>query len=242
MGVDAAVTISFVQAPSPAVNTAGATSITNAFPSNTAGNLILAACGWQDSAGTTTVSSVADTVGNSYSAATVKRRDNANVYATQVYMAWNIGGTGSTNTVTWTFSASAAFRRFHILEYTSSNGAWSSNPKDQDIYATGTGTSLSSGNITPTENNTLVIGFGEEGAANDMAASGSFTQRSPTTATLATMVEDLVQGTAAAVSATATCSSGGWGMIAVNFKDAVVTTQHATVVLLPVQADVTVHS
>ena len=113
-----------------AVGTAQA-SVAVTYPlAQTAGNLNVVAVGWNDT--TSTVSSVSDSRGNTYTQAGARRR--ARRMRQSIYYAKNIAG--GSNTVTVTFNQAAAFVDVRVLEY---SGLDTSNPLDVTAGAAGTG-------------------------------------------------------------------------------------------------------
>ena len=135
----------------------------------TAGNTIVVGFTHGNS---TTVSSIVDTLGNTYtrkgSEVTVPGSPNL-----AVYYCYNCLG-GSPNIITVTFSASASFPAGYLYEI---SGAKTGDPTD--IYSTGTvtsGTALSTGSFTTMNPNELVLCFmSGNGAGSSMSAGTGYT-------------------------------------------------------------------
>ena len=125
-------TIAFVQVNAAKPQTASA-SVPVAYPvAQTAGNLNIVAVGWNDT--TSTVSSVTDTRGNTYTQAGTTTTGTGMRQA--IYYAKNIAA--GSNTVTVAFNQAAAFVDVRILEY---SGLDTTSPLDVTAGASGTGTS-----------------------------------------------------------------------------------------------------
>ena len=108
---NAAVAIGFSQVASSTPQSPTAT-VTVAYPAaQTAGDLNMVVVGWNDT--TSTVQSVKDSVGNTYSLAIGPT--SASGMNQSIYYASNI--TAGSNTVTVTFSQAAAYPDIRILEY-----------------------------------------------------------------------------------------------------------------------------
>lgn len=116
------------------------------------------------------------------------------------------GGTVGTG---HTFDAGASFRTVGVLAFSGS----ATSPFDQQNGATGS-SALSTGSITPTEDNELVIaGWALGNDANTFSVSGSFTVQVANTAvsgvTYGAALAYLIQTTAAAANPALTWSGGG---------------------------------
>ena len=143
--------ISFVQVASATpVNYSSPVAVT--YPlAQTAGNLNVVVVGWNDT--TSTVTSVVDSRGNSYTLAIGPTTGTG--LRQSVYYAKNI--VGGSNTVTVTFSQAAFFVDVRVLEY---SGLDTATPLDVTAGAAGTGASTSSGAATTTSANELIFGAG----------------------------------------------------------------------------------
>jgi len=117
----------------------------------TAGNMNLVVVGWNDT--TSTVSSVSDSRGNTYTQAGTTVTGTGLRQA--IYYARNI--VGGSNTVTVGFNQAAAFADVRILEY---SGLDPSSPLDVTAGAAGTSSSPNSGAATTTAANELIFGAG----------------------------------------------------------------------------------
>jgi len=137
-------TIGFVQVNAATPQTASA-SVPIAFGvAQTAGNMNLVVVGWNDT--TSTVSSVSDSRGNTYTQAGTTVTGTGLRQA--IYYARNI--VGGSNTVTVGFNQAAAFADVRILEY---SGLDPTSPLDVTAGAAGTSSSPNSGAATTTAAN-----------------------------------------------------------------------------------------
>ena len=161
----------------------------------TAGDLNVVAVGWNDT--TSTISSVKDSAGNSYSVAIGPTTGTG--MRQSIYYAANIAG--GTNTVTVTFSQAAAFPDVRILEYRGVTAL------DVTAGASGSSTSASSGAATTTSANELIFGADYVSTLTRAAGSG-FTSRIITSPD-GDIAEDKVVTTAGSNSATATLTASG---------------------------------
>jgi len=144
-------TIGFVQVNAATPQTPSA-SVPIAFGvAQTAGNMNLVVVGWNDT--TSTVSSVSDSRGNTYTQAGTTVTGTGLRQA--IYYARNI--VGGSNTVTVGFNQAAAFADVRILEY---SGLDPSSPLDVTAGAAGTSSSPNSGAATTTAANELIFGAG----------------------------------------------------------------------------------
>ena len=137
----------------------------------TGGDLNVVVVGWADS--TSNVSSVTDTMGNSYTLAVGPTVHPG--YETQsIYYARNIAAAlANGNTVTVTFNAAAAYPDIRILEY---SGADPNSPVDVVAAGTGTNSPTNSGPATTTNGSDLLFGASEVWTSNTGAGAG-FTTR-----------------------------------------------------------------
>jgi hypothetical protein len=123
--------------------------------------------GWNDT--TSTVSSVSDSRGNTYTQAGTTVTGTGLRQA--IYYARNIAG--GSNTVTVGFNQAAAFVDVRILEY---SGLDPTSPLDVTAGAAGTSTSPNSGAATTTAANELIFGAGITSGGFTGAGTG-FTSR-----------------------------------------------------------------
>ncbi len=153
LGRAQAAPIAFVQTNSATPQTPQATVTVTFNAAQTLGNLNVVVVGWNDS--TTTVSSVADTKGNIYAVAAPPVVQSG--VATQaIYYAKNIASAAAgANTVTVTFNVAARFPDIRIAEY---SGIDTVNPLDVSVGAQGSTATSSSGSVTTTNANDLLIG------------------------------------------------------------------------------------
>ncbi|MFZ0296095.1 MAG: IPT/TIG domain-containing protein, partial [Candidatus Sulfotelmatobacter sp.] len=197
-------TPSFAQVASATPQSPTAT-VNATYPgTQTAGDLNVVAVGWNDT--TSTVQSVKDSAGNSYSLAIGPTSGTA--LRQSIYYAPNI--VGGSNTVTVTFSQAAVYPDVRILEYRGVNAV------DVTAGASGSSTAANSGSATTTSANELIFGANMVETENAAVGSG-FTARIITSPD-GDLAEDKVVTTTGSNSATATLtSSGPWVMQMVTF-------------------------
>ncbi len=198
------VAIGFAQVASATPQSPTAT-VNATYPgTQTAGDLNVVAVGWNDT--TSTVQSVKDSAGNSYSLAIGPTSGTA--LRQSIYYAPNI--VGGSNTVTVTFSQAAVYPDVRILEYRGVNAV------DVTAGASGSSTAANSGSATTTSANELIFGANMVETENAAVGSG-FTARIITSPD-GDLAEDKVVTTTGSNSATATLtSSGPWVMQMVTF-------------------------
>ncbi len=187
-----------VDGPSP-------TSISQSFASNTtSGNVIVAAATWDNSSVTTI--NCSDNRGNSYNTVNYWN-DTTNSQAISICYAPNISGGATTVTVTYgNGSASVAFRKIIISEY---SGVATVSPLD---VSTGVGgatattavDAVTSGSATTSQNGDLIYGLVMDTTSTTTIAAGTgFTQRySLDNKNFA--VQDLQQSVAGSIASTQT--------------------------------------
>jgi hypothetical protein len=185
-------------------------SLAVAYPSaQTAGNLNIVVVGWNDT--TSTVSSITDSSGNTYTRAVGPTAGTA--LSQSIYYAKSIAG--GSNTVTVVFNQTAAYPDVRVLEY---SGADTTNPLDVTAGASGTGLTGNSGTATTTSANDLVFGAGMSFDIYNAAGSG-FTNRVITN--FGDIAEDRSVTSTGSYSATAGMrSSAPWVMQTATFKAA----------------------
>ena len=130
-----------------------------------------------------------------------------------VYFARNIKAVGS-NTVTVSFDRAATYVDVRVLEY---SGIDTASPLLGSAGASGSGATASSGNLTTTATNVLLVGAGTTTGGFTVAGTG-YTTRIITSPDL-DIAEDRVVATAGTYSATA-AHSGNYVMHMVAFKGA----------------------
>jgi hypothetical protein len=205
-------TISFIQVNSATPQTASSTVSVSYKGAQTSGNLNIVVVGWNDT--TSTVQSVKDSAGNTYSLAIGPTSGTA--LRQSIYYAANIVG-GSGNTVTVTYSQPAASADVRILEY---QGV---NTLDVTAGASGNSTSANSGAATTRSPNELIFGANTVATVNAAAGSG-FTSRIITSPD-SDIAEDRIVTAAGSNSAAATLTSAGpWVMQMVTFATGVAAT------------------
>ena len=200
-------TIAFVQVNAATPQTASA-SVPVTYPlAQTTGNLNIVAVGWNDT--TSTVSSVSDSRGNTYSQAGTTISGTGLRQA--IYYAKNIAG--GSNTVTVVFNQAAAYVDVRILEY---SGLDTSSPLDVTAGAAGSSSSPNSGAATTSSSNELIFGAGMTAGTYSAAGTG-FTLRIITTPDR-DLAEDQLGSSAGSYSASAASTSSPWVMQMATFK------------------------
>jgi len=201
-------TIAFVQVNAVTPQTASA-SVQVPYPlAQTAGNLNIVAVGWNDT--TSTVSSVSDSRGNTYTQAGTTISGTGMRQA--IYYAKNV--TAGSNSVTVVFNQAAAYVDVRILEY---SGLDTTSPLDVTAGAAGNSASPSSGAATTTSSNELIFGAGMTASAYSAAGAG-FTSRIITSPDK-DIAEDQLGSSAGSYSASAPLSSSSaWVMQMATFK------------------------
>jgi chitodextrinase len=184
-------------------------SVTVTFPSpNTAGNLIVAYVVWDNSGSV----SLSDTRGNAYVGAIGPTKYSGDRTNAQIFYAKNIAG--GTNTVKATFAtAITAWGILYIHEY---SGVDQVSPLGAAVAASGSSSSMNSGNLAVSTANTLLFAGGESNMAITRAGSG-YTARSMG---YGNITEDRIASTAGSYSATATQNGNAWVMQLIAFKAA----------------------
>jgi RHS repeat-associated protein len=176
----------------------------------TAGSLNVIAVAWFDT--TSSVVSVTDTRGNSYSRA-VGPTAQAQAGSQSIYYAPNIAA--GTNTVTVTFNASVPYPDVRIAEY---SGVSTTSPLDVTSAGTGTSSVSNTSNVTTTNANDLIVGANYVTTYTESAGTG-YTSRMITSPD-GSILEDRVVTATGAYTASASLSSGGWIMQLAAFRAA----------------------
>ncbi|MGH8231203.1 MAG: fibronectin type III domain-containing protein, partial [Steroidobacteraceae bacterium] len=199
----AAAAVAYVQGAAQDPTAATSLSVTYTA-AQTAGDLNVVAVGWSDA--TSRINSITDSKGNNYQIAVGPTTSPGN--ATQVlYYAQSIAAAAAgTNTVTITFNTSVAYPDVRVVEY---SGIATSGALDVAVGASaGTGTALSSGSITTTNANDLLVGADDIGAGFNAVGSG-YTKRLLTVPD-ANLVEDRVVSATGSYSASSTQAPSSW--------------------------------
>ncbi len=206
--------ITFVQVNS-AVPQTPQTSVTVKYTkAQTAGDLNVVVVGWNDS--TSQISSVADSAGNTYSLAVGPAVQTGT--ATQaIYYAKNIvSAAANANTVTVTFNTAAKSADIRIAEYA---GLDLANPVDVAVAGQGSSATSSSGSVTTSNANDLLVGANLVQSTTKSAGTG-YTKRVITSQD-GDILEDSIVTTTGSYSATASlASSSQWIMQMVAFRAA----------------------
>jgi len=178
----------------------------------TTGNLNVVVVGWNDS--TAQVQAVSDSRGNTYARA-VGPTVQTGLATQSIYYAPNIAAApAGTNTVTVTFITGAQYADIRVAEY---SGIDPGNAVDAVVAALGTSGSSSSGAITTTNANDLLVAANMVQGGTSGAGSG-FTSRVITSPD-GDILEDRVVTAMGTYTATAS-SSGEWIMQMVAFRAA----------------------
>jgi len=161
-----------------------------------AGDANIVAISWKDA--TSNITSVIDSVGNTYQLAVPTARGTSLSQA--IYYAKNINAAAAgANTVTVTLNAAAPYVHVRALEY---SGLDPTNPLDVGGSAKGTSATPNSGSVTTTVAQELVFGAGRT-LGTFTAAGTNFTSRITPTSE---MVEDMFVTATGSYSATPTLS------------------------------------
>ena len=200
--------ISFVQVAAATPQTASSTVSVAYKVAQTAGDLNIVVVGWNDT--TSSVNSLTDTLGNTYSLAVGPT--TASGARQSIYYAKNIKG--GSNTVTVAFNQAAVAVDLRVLEY---KGLSPTSPLDVTAAAVGSSTTASSGSATTTSANELI--FGADTIATGTPGPGTgFTTRIITSPD-SDIAEDKIVSATGAYSATAPVSpSGYWVMQMATFR------------------------
>jgi hypothetical protein len=200
-GTGTAAVIKYIQSAS--TSSSSATLLSKAFSAATTQNnlIVVGVYTWGG-----TVSSVTDTLANSYLPATVGTTPAGN----RLYVYYAINKSSGADTVTVNLSGGGVMSNIH--EYSGIN---TTTPLDQKLVSTGTGTTINSGNVTILVPNELIFGYaGVDG--NAVTGPGTtYTLRQNTGN--GELSEDKIVSTAGAYNATATCPSTTWAGAIVTF-------------------------
>lgn len=175
----------------------------------TAGNLLIAAFG----RATNSTPTVTDNLGNTWAVA--RSHYNASLdYRTDIWYAVS----GSSGACTITITSAGGAREAIRAEFA---GPYDATPLDVVNSGTGSGTTASSGNVTPSVTGVLALGYHAALAA--LTSSGSWATRVNGNAgtSASTILQSQVRANTTAFAATATLSSNSWQSIVATFKPAV---------------------
>jgi hypothetical protein len=223
----AASTITYVQGNYATPQTPQATVTVPFTAAQTAGDLNVVVVGWGNSP--STVTSVTDTSGNTYTLAVGLTLVSSYAYQS-IYYAKNIkGAAAGTNTVTVDFSPAAPYPDIRILEY---SGADPNNPVDVTAAGTGSKSPATSGAATTTNATDLIFGA-DLGWSGTSGPGRGFTQRIHTSPD-DDIAEDKMVTATGRYSATAPLfSPGPWVMQMVAFRTPVSTADPGTLAASP---------
>jgi hypothetical protein len=201
--VSAQAAIAFVQVNAATPQSPALTVAVPYAGAQTAGNLNVVVVGWNDA--TAQVQSVVDSRGNTYQRA-VGPTVRAGSGTQSIYYAANIvGAAAGANTVTVSFSPAAAFADIRIAEY---RGIATVNPVDVAVGAQGSSTASSSGALTTTNANDLLVAANTVATHNTGPGTG-FASRIITSPD-GDILEDRIVTTAGSYTGTAPVSPAGW--------------------------------
>lgn len=190
------------------------TSVSVAYPSaQQAGDTNVIAIGWNS--GTTTVTGVTDTSGNTYSVASAATQDTTDGVSEQFYYAPSIhAATAGANTVTVGFSASTPYPDVRILEY---QGLQATSPLDVEAGAwASNATTSTSGSATTSWPSDLLVGASVVNSGTEAAGAGA-TARILTSPN-SDLVEDQIVTAPGSYSLSAMMASGAYAMQMAAFK------------------------
>ena len=128
----------------------GSTTIAATAANHTGGNLLVVCVVWSSAA--QTLSSIADTAGNTYTRHPSSKQDSGSDN-TEIFYAKNITGNAS-NVVTATFSGSSTFRRIMVDQI---SGADTSAPADQAGIGGGTSATATTSSFTTTQADEIIV-------------------------------------------------------------------------------------
>lgn len=196
------------------VSAAGVTSLAKAFATNnTTNNFIGVLVVWGATSGT--VLSVTDTLGNTYTAASAV----VNGTSSSMQFWYCASCAAGANTVTATLSVSQTNVGLCLGEWFGLSGSGAS-PLDVQVSASSaTGTALSSGSISTTFANDLLIGAATTVTQTIASVGASYTSRVATNTTVPMLLEDQLVTSTGSYSATATGSlTDPWVMQLIAIK------------------------
>jgi Abnormal spindle-like microcephaly-assoc'd, ASPM-SPD-2-Hydin len=174
------------------------------------GDLNIVVVGWNNT--TATVSSVADSFGNTYTRA-IGPTMVSGTLSQSIYYAKSIASAAAgANTITVTFTQAANYPDIRILEYAGLNP---SNPVD--VTTASTGSSVSSSGAVNTTNAADLI-FGANIVTGSTTGPGSGFTSHMLTSPDGDIAEDEIVASAGSYAATAPVSSGSWIMQMVAFR------------------------
>jgi hypothetical protein len=150
---------------------ASATTIPATAANHTAGNLIVVHVNWSTN---TTLNSVADTAGNTYTRVASSKGNNGTTDHTETFYAANITGNAS-NVVTPTFSAGSTFRRVIVHQYSSADTTPADVAGSGNVAAAATVTSSSF--TTTLADEVISAAMGSAGLDSNVNAGTNFTRR-----------------------------------------------------------------
>lgn len=217
--------IAYVTSPTPGSTEVEATTIATSAWSLGAQRLVVVCVRWgNDGTPNATVSTVADTAGNTYADSGAGRRaiSGSTVGFLQMFYAYNSTANAS-NVITVTFSETVDRRSVMAAEY--SGVKTSADPNDVGaIGSASNATSVTSGSFTPSEANEVAVAcVGTDSTGGTLSAGSNYTER--TSATLPTnevgLIEDRLSAPVAGQTASASAGNNKWWEIIVRtFEEA----------------------
>lgn len=205
--------LAFVNRAENTVSASGVASASTAAASHTTGNLLVVFVSFQTIIGATSVT-LSDTAGNTYTAiGTLLARGTNRL---QLWYCANCTGNASNIVTATAVGGSAPELAVSVRQF--SGAATSSVLEGSPPTATGSGTSISSGSVTVTASEAVIVAGMEADAKNFVAGTG-YTLDTFTGAS-GLFFADEYHIVTASEAATASCSSGAWGICAAAFKAA----------------------
>ncbi len=208
--------IAFVQVNSTVPQSSTAAPALPFSAAQTAGNLNVVVVGWNDA--TAKVQSVTDSVGNTYALAVGPTVHSSGFASQSIYYAANIkSAAAGANVVTVTFDQPAQYPDIRIAEY---RGADTTNPVDVKVAAQGNSASSSTGAVTTTSANALLVGANLSAVGLTTGPGTSFTSRVITNPDGDILEDRIVTATGSYSAAAPLSASGPWIMQMVAFRAA----------------------
>lgn len=203
--------LAFINRAENAVSASSLASAATAAASHTAGNLLIVSTSFQSTATSITVS---DTAGNTYTAVGTVLAQGTNRH--QLWYCNNCLGNAANQVTITTVGGNSTFLTVSVLQFSGQDT--SSVLEASHPGATGSGTSISSGSVTVTAANAVIVAF--MGAAGKGLGGGTGYTMNVFAGASGAFFADEYHIVSASEAATATCGSGTWGICAAAFKEA----------------------
>lgn len=204
--------LAFVNRAECTVSASSLPSAATAAISHTAGNLLVVGVSFQTAGGATSVT-LSDTAGNTYTpiGSLLVRSTNR----LQLWYCPNCLGNASNIVTATTVGGNAGFLVVSVRQF---SGADTSAPLDGTATATGSSASINSGSVAVTASSAVIVAFMEADGSNFVAGTG-YTLNQFANAS-GRFFADEYHIVTASEAATASCTSGAWGVCAAAFKAA----------------------